>query len=112
MKTFIHAGVIISLFLFGTVVSADTSVVGNISTSTVWAVDKSPYIVDAYVDILAGASLSVEPGGVVRFGPSGSLGVHGSLNAIGTQDLPINFTSSDGAQNNWRINFFHSTCIF
>jgi parallel beta-helix repeat protein len=73
---------------------------GNLSTSLTWRSD-TPYVVGRFVGyylpfgvtILEGCALTIEPGVVVKFQVSACLYVNGSLNADGTPEKQIIFTS-------------------
>ena len=60
------------------------------------------YVVESALTV-SGGTLFVEPGVRISFGPSGSLSIRsdGRLNAVGTLDKEITFTSSDAA-GSWR----------
>src|SRR3989344_4342651 len=69
----------------------------NIAAHPVWTNAESPYTVegDLYVDLNALASLTIEPGVVVKFASSSSLVVSENvvLNVEGTREEPVYFTS-------------------
>ncbi|MBI5913326.1 lamin tail domain-containing protein [Candidatus Azambacteria bacterium] len=105
---------------------------GGVTENTVWRKAYSPYYVPASTAILQNATLTIEPGTVVKFAKGGysypgGLEVHGVLKAEGTQADQIIFTSFlddavDGIDSNqdgkstspapadWmRIDFFNTT---
>jgi len=67
---------------------------GGVSTAVTWAAG-SVYLVDGYVRVANGATLTVEPGAVVKFTALSVIEVEagGRINAIGAADAPIVFTS-------------------
>ncbi|MFA5048829.1 MAG: alpha/beta hydrolase [Patescibacteria group bacterium] len=70
----------------------------EINTDTAWKLADSPIIINDQVIIRAGAKLVIEPGVVIKFGiESGDYSKQivnqGTLEAIGTKDRPIIFTS-------------------
>ncbi|HNT77998.1 MAG TPA: right-handed parallel beta-helix repeat-containing protein, partial [Anaerolineae bacterium] len=70
-----------------------TDVGGYIVTNTVWTLANSPYTMTNNVIVVAGVTLTVEPG-VVVMGRSGDrIAVYGHLEALGTPAEPIVFTS-------------------
>ncbi len=78
-----------------TVINAWTA----IDTDTVWSLEGSPYLVKGWIDVSNNATLSIDPGVVVKFGDNGvgvtgriSLTNGGSLIAHGTNLSPIQFT--------------------
>lgn len=75
---------------------ADNVVVvdGGVSTALTWAAG-SVYLVDGYVRVSNGATLTVEPGAVVKFTAMSVLDVEagGRINATGAADAPVIFTS-------------------
>ncbi|MFA6251721.1 MAG: right-handed parallel beta-helix repeat-containing protein [Candidatus Paceibacterota bacterium] len=83
---------ITSGFLF-TKVSAYTVVDMDITENTTWDTSGSPYVVDSILNINEGKILSILPGVVVKFNWGGSLIVDGKLDAEGTEESPIYFTS-------------------
>jgi len=76
-------------------VLADTIVSGSISQDTTWSPSGGVYIIDSSFSVSSGATLTIEPGTIIKAkstwydGPS----IYGKLIARGTSDLPIYFTS-------------------
>ena len=70
-----------------------TNVTGTITSSTTWALSSSPYVVTGDVTVNAGVILSIEPGVVVKFQAGKNLTINGILNAVGTPEQRIIFTS-------------------
>jgi parallel beta-helix repeat protein len=79
--------------LFSLTVSA-TYVEGDITHSTIWTLLDSPFVVSKNITIHQGVTLTIEPGVEVRFGGNFSIIVLGKLNASGTKDKMITFTSN------------------
>ncbi|RCX12208.1 RHS repeat-associated protein [Anaerobacterium chartisolvens] len=74
----------------GTIISG-----GTITADTTWESNFSPYILNGSVTVASGAVLTVSPGVIVKATSySYYIDVRGKLNAIGTSDNPIVFTSS------------------
>ncbi|MCL2503352.1 MAG: right-handed parallel beta-helix repeat-containing protein [Coriobacteriia bacterium] len=71
-----------------------TPVGGTISQDTTWTVSGSPYVLNSTVTVPANRRLAIEPGVVVK-GSAGAIGlvVLGTLDAQGTTETPIVFTS-------------------
>jgi len=66
----------------------------NITTPTTWAGDKA-YVIQSS-DFYVEAALTIEPGAVVKFSGQNAyltLGAEGAINAVGTSEKPIIFTS-------------------
>ncbi len=72
---------------------AATDVPVNITHDTTWTASSSPYVVSADMIVAAGATLTIEPGAVVKIATSTSITVAGTLAAQGTAAAPITFTS-------------------
>ena len=75
-------------------VQAQTYVSGTISSDETWSSSDGVYILEGRVWVAEGATLTVEPGTVIKghFDQSG-LYVRGTLEAAGTAEAPIVFTS-------------------
>ncbi len=71
---------------------------GNITTNTTWTAG-NVYLLNGWVYVKAGATLTIEPGTIIRGSKNnqGALIIEkdAKLNAIGTQDEPIIFTSNE-----------------
>jgi RHS repeat-associated protein len=64
------------------------------TTNTTWTLANSPYILDGNVTVAAAATLTIQPGVVVKLnGQFRSLFVNGTLSAVGTSGSRITFTS-------------------
>ncbi len=70
---------------------------GPITRDTLWTLVDSPFVISKDIVIYANATLTIEPGVEVQFGGNFSIAVLGRLNAIGTQDKRIEFTSNQYA---------------
>ncbi|MBF0432798.1 MAG: right-handed parallel beta-helix repeat-containing protein, partial [Fibrobacteria bacterium] len=78
-----------------------TAMFGNIwserlDSNTIWTKAESPYIINQYLQIETGITLTIEPGVTVKFieNDGGQISVYGTLNAIGTSSDSIIFTSA------------------
>ena len=83
------------LFLFFPIagVSAATDVTTNISSDTVWSKEAGPYVVMNTVAVTQGATLTVEPGTVIKFNEARTLNVEGALYVNGTETESVSITS-------------------
>jgi hypothetical protein len=78
------------------------NVTGNITTSVTWTADKI-YVLSGIIRVADGATLTIEPGTVIKGGkaPDQSnatclvIDRGGKINAIGTKEKPIIFTSNE-----------------
>lgn len=75
-------------------VKAGTWVEGHITEDTTWTLASSPYLVTGDIFVDEGATLTIEPGVIVKFGGYISIFVNGSLYAVGTDTDRIKFTSN------------------
>ncbi|MDO8592711.1 MAG: hypothetical protein Q7R92_02985, partial [bacterium] len=64
-----------------------------IEINTVWTKAQSPIVINDYIWLKSGVSLTIEPGVIVKHGIDGMLIISGKLTAIGTKAEPIIFTS-------------------
>jgi parallel beta-helix repeat protein len=65
---------------------------GAITQNTTWSLANGPYIITGDLTVNSGATLTIEPGTVIKFGQGASFQVYGGLNATGTASAPIYFT--------------------
>jgi hypothetical protein len=65
----------------------------NISSDTTWTKAESPYVVSGFVTIQNGAVLNIEPGVVVKFSWYSGINNYGKIQALGTTNDKIYFTS-------------------
>jgi RHS repeat-associated protein len=74
---------------------AGTNAGGSIVANTTWTTANSPYIIQSDVTVTNGATLTIQPGVVVKFASGTNLYVSpgGTLQAVGTAPQPIYFTS-------------------
>src|SRR5690606_26441501 len=74
---------------------AQTNVSGDIASNTLWTAAGSPYTLNSGdVNVLAGVTLTIEPGVTVRGIANSELRILGDLQAIGTAGNEILFTST------------------
>lgn len=75
-------------------ISAGTPVAGEIGSDTVWTIEDSPYLLLDDVDIVSGATLTIEPGVTVLSEGYHGISIHdGWLIAVGTPSDLIKMTS-------------------
>lgn len=70
-----------------------TNVSGLISTDTTWTEGNSPYIVTGDITVMAGRTLNIQAGTIVKFANNTNLEIRGLLNVIGTKSKPVIFKS-------------------
>jgi len=73
--------------------SGAEDVCGNITQDTTWSLNESPYVVTCDVTVDPSAILSINPGVIVKFAAFYLFTVNGTLNAQGTAEQMITFTS-------------------
>ena len=76
--------VVITLLTSPFCAHASTEVFDDITVDTTWTVAESPYVISLPVFVSAGATLSIDPGVVIKFESNGSLVIEGALQAQGT----------------------------
>jgi parallel beta-helix repeat protein len=82
-----------------------TYIEGNIIQDTIWTLVDSPFVVSKDIYVFPNATLTIEPGVEVRFGGKNfTFTVGGTLNAVGTQNRSITFTSNrvEPAAGDWQ----------
>ncbi|MCW3105342.1 MAG: hypothetical protein JWO09_3782 [Bacteroidetes bacterium] len=79
--------------IFSIGANSQTAVSGSIFSNTTWTISGSPYIVTGNVVLFSAATLTIDPGVVVKFDSAACLEVRGTLKAIGTVTDTIVFTS-------------------
>ncbi len=84
------AALLCQFFVAGTALSSEAAPTllnaGEIGADTTW---KGSCRVNGRVTVKEGATLRIEPGAVIRFGPNAGLHIHGRLEAAGTSAAPI-----------------------
>jgi len=71
-----------------------TYVGGLISGNVTWKIENSPYIITSDIMVNNNATLTIQPGVVIRFDGNYSLIVSGSLHAVGNGTSQVTFTSN------------------
>jgi RHS repeat-associated protein len=74
-------------------IATATHVSGTISQDATWRLKDSPYVLDDELTVAAGATLTIQPGVVVKGNGERGISVGGALSAVGTSAQPIYFTS-------------------
>jgi hypothetical protein len=94
--------IVLAALFFAGGTNAATNVSGAVTANSVWSVENSPYIITGDVLIQNGATLAIKAGVTIFMAQGTSLTVQsGALQALGTVQLPIRFTSKkilDGQQ--------------
>ena len=91
MKRHLFKTFLFGFFILASPAHASTPVSGFMTTNTIWTEASSPYIVQGHLYVESGAVLTIEPGVVVK---DPHITVRGTLNAYGTAEKKIYFTSS------------------
>jgi len=73
---------------------------GHITENTTWNLSQSPYYIEGDVYVDEGYTLTIEPGVDVRFNGDYGLFIDGNLNAVGSPNKMINFTTNMSAPSN------------
>jgi len=66
---------------------------GDMRISGTWRNTDMPYVLTRRVAIAEGATLTIDPGAVVKFGDDAYFDVYGAFRAVGAPDHPVIFTS-------------------
>ncbi|ETB64228.1 MAG: hypothetical protein O210_OD1C00001G0716 [Parcubacteria bacterium RAAC4_OD1_1] len=100
-----------------------TEITEDIIEDMTWTKENSPYVVSSSINIQKNATLNIEAGVIVKFDTDTYLIVDGALNALGTEEFPVVFTSinddtvggdtnddgeSVGSENDWGSILFKS----
>ena len=81
-------------FIFSSLcVFSQTTINSDITSNTTWTTNNSPFTVTSDIDIQSSATLTIEPGVIVKFKKNKSLTISGNLVAKGTASKPIVFTA-------------------
>lgn len=93
------AGLLLLVSCHEAIAAGPTSVRDNISVSTEWTKDNSPYVIQSDIVVSKGAVLTIDPGVEVQFvaSTSGKVGsgpnlvIEGGLKAVGSGTTPVSF---------------------
>jgi len=87
---------LLTMLTMGTTYALNHS--SNITSSETWAAADNPHIVTTGIYVYGGATLTIEPGCLVKFDVGAALYIGyysaATLNAVGTSLNPITFTSN------------------
>jgi len=92
---YIGVAFILSFGLFPALTFAETNLSGTISSDRTLTVAESPYIVYTPITVAEGATLSIDPGVIIKFWQNGAIWVYGSLLISGTENNKVYLTSLD-----------------
>jgi len=81
------------VFSFAPKTFAFTTVTDDIVEDTTWTKNQGPYIVADFIAVMPGATLTIEPGVVVKFDYNNGLYILGSIEVNGTSLEKISFSS-------------------
>lgn len=84
----------ICLFFLSSSAYSQTTVTGNIYSSTTWTLAGSPYIIANNIVVFSGSTLTIDPGVTVLFNDTLAVDFRGKLVANGTPTARITFSSS------------------
>jgi len=102
------AGLLARWYPAGAMAPDETPICGVLSANTHWTVAASPYHATCSVEVADGVTLIVDPGVTVRFDAETELAIRGSLQAAGTAEQPVTFTSAapSPAPGDWKRIWF------
>ena len=78
-----------------------TNTSGIINSDTIWSLSDSPYLITGNVLVSSSATLTIEPGVIVKFDEGVYIKVDGNLVAVGESDSKIHFKSSSDNPTMW-----------
>ena len=93
LKFFIPALLVLLVSIFVYIRQIKANDFFTIDSEVVWNKDLSPIVVSKSIYVADSGKLTIEPGVVIKFSKNQSFSVRGILNAIGTKEDPIIFTS-------------------
>lgn len=73
---------------------SETFVDKDITVDTTWTYTNSPYVIIGNIAVKTSATLTIEPGVVIKSAAGFTLNIEGNLSAIGTSSSIITFTSN------------------
>jgi hypothetical protein len=79
----------------GRVLDASTKLGGNLTWNLTLSKAGNPHIVQGMLTVAQGATLTIQPGAILKFSGSSAITVNGTLVASGSGSDPIYFTSND-----------------
>lgn len=85
----------------GVQAQSGTTVGGPLFSDTTWTAANSPYTATNSIQVMNGATLTIEPGVTVKFAAGKALSVSGELIARGTANNPIRFTGATATPGYW-----------
>ncbi len=85
--------IFVVVFSFAPKAFAFTTVTDDIAEDTTWTQNQGPYIVGDFVAVLPNATLTIEPGVVVKFDFNDGLYILGSIKVDGTSLEKVSFSS-------------------
>ena len=96
---------VLFITLFSIKVFAATEISGDVSDNTTgpWVPSKSPYVLTDSIKVLAGQTLTIQPGVEVRVNKGLIIQVSGSLIARGVDGKNITFTSNEDQVPGWWV---------
>jgi len=83
------------LFFFTPLFASASTSLGyqSLPGNTIWTPSASPYLINGWINIPTGSSLTILPGTIVKFNDGAKLEVNGTLDAQGTPTDPVSITA-------------------